>query len=376
MSQTPRRIILLGSYAPSLLNFRGSLISALVTAGHEVHAVAPGVDLPTAARLRDLGAIPRTVPLSNAGLNPFAGMATLRSLELLFRTIEPHTVISYTIKPVTLGSIAAHRAKVPNIVALITGLGYAFTAGNGLKRHIARVAGSVLYQRALRKCTSIIFQNPDDEADFRRLGLIPRDANTAQVNGSGVDLSHFSPVPVTSAPNFLMIARLLGDKGVREYVAAAAALKARYPAARFSLAGYLDPSPDSLTQAELDEAIGNGIEFLGQLDDVRPALAAASVYVLPSYREGTPRSVLEAMAMGRPIVTTDAPGCRQTVQDGVNGVLVQPRDVKSLAGAMQGFIDNPAMIESMGAASLLRVREIFDVDRVNAATIAAAGLTA
>jgi glycosyltransferase involved in cell wall biosynthesis len=370
-----RRVALLGSYAPSLLNFRGPLISAMVSAGYEVHAVAPGIDLPTSAKLRDLGAIPRSIRLSNSGLNPLANMKTARDLEHLFRTMKPHTVISYTIKPVTLGSIAAHRAHVPNIVALITGLGYAFTGGPSLKRRIARVAGTLLYRRALAKCSRIIFQNPDDEADFRAWGLVGTRANTFQVNGSGVDLQRFAPAPLESKPDFLMIARLLGDKGVREYATAAAALKVRYRQARFALAGYLDPSPDSLTQAELDAAIAGGIDFLGQLDDVRPAIAASSVYVLPSYREGTPRSVLEAMAMGRPIITSDAPGCRQTVADGVNGRLIPPRDAKALEAAMERFITDSEQIAPMGAASLARAREIFDVERVAAATMAAAGLT-
>lgn len=369
-----RRVALLGSFAPSLVNFRGPLIAAMVAAGHEVHAIAPEIDEAVAAQLRGLGAEPHSIALSNAGLNPLATLRTTRDLERLFRAIAPDTVISYTIKPVTLGSVAAWRAGVPNVVALITGLGYAFTKGGGVKRRIARVAATILYRRALARCTSIIFQNPDDEADFRRWGLVRSDAKTHQVNGSGVDLAQFAPAPLPEAADFLVIARLLGDKGVREYAAAVAALDPRYPAVRFALAGYLDPSPDLLTQAELDAAIASGISFLGKLEDVRSAIADCSVYVLPSYREGTPRSVLEAMAMGRAIITTDAPGCRQTVTEGVNGRLIPPRDAKALAAAMEEFILQPQQIAPMGAASLARARETFDVKRVAAATMAAAGL--
>jgi glycosyltransferase involved in cell wall biosynthesis len=369
-----RRVALLGSFAQSLVNFRAPLIAAMTAAGHEVHAIAPEIDPVLADQLRALGAVPHSIALSNAGLNPLATIRTTRDLERLFREIAPDTVISYTIKPVTLGSVAAWRAGVPNIVALITGLGYAFTEGGGLKRRIARIAATILYRRALARCTSIIFQNPDDEADFRRWGLLRPTAPVHQVNGSGVDLTRFAPAPLQADADFLMIARLLGDKGVREYAAAAAALKPRYPRVRFALAGYLDPSPDSVTQAELDAAIAGGITFLGKRDDVRPAIADCSVYVLPSYREGTPRSVLEAMAMGRAIITTDAPGCRQTVTDGVNGCLIPPRDAGALARAMEVFIAHPEQIAPMGAASLVRVRETFDVERVTAATMAAAGL--
>ncbi|MDQ2878026.1 MAG: glycosyltransferase family 4 protein, partial [Pseudomonadota bacterium] len=320
--------------------------------------MAPGIDLALANSLRKLGATPRSVNLSNASLNPLATARTTRRLLRHFRELKPHTVLSYTIKPVTLGAVAARQADVPNVVALITGLGYAFTGGGGLKRRVARVAASILYRRALRVCDHIIFQNPDDEADFRRLGLLPRAVAPSLVNGSGVDLGVFAPVPLDDAPRFLMIARLLGDKGVREYGAAAARLKQLYPQARFALAGYLDPSPDSITQDELDAMVAGGIDFLGKLEDVRPAIAACNVYVLPSYREGTPRSVLEAMAMGRAIITTDAPGCRQAVADGVNGRLVRPRDATALTTAMEDFIENPAMIASMGAASRERAVEM------------------
>jgi glycosyltransferase involved in cell wall biosynthesis len=171
-----------------------------------------------------------------------------------------------------------------------------------------------------------------------------------------------------------MIARLLGDKGVREYGEAARQLKARHPEAAFRLVGYFDQSPDAIGTEELAEMERGGVDFLGKLDDVRPAIAGASVYVLPSYREGTPRSVLEAMAMGRAIVTTDAPGCRQTVRNGENGFLAAPRDASSLEAAMERLIAAPELIPPMGAASRKMAEEIFDVHQVNNEIIAAAGL--
>lgn len=366
-----KRIVVLGSYAPSLVNFRGPLIAALIAEGHVVHALAPDIDQVTHARLSALGAIPRSVRLRNSGIDPVANLRTLGELTRIFREIAPDCVLSYTIKPVTLGSLAARRAGVGQIVALVTGLGYAFTSGPGWRRRISRIAATLLYKRAFAACDLILFQNPDDEADLRRLGLVRDRDRTHQVHGSGVDLAHYAPAPLGDQPRFLMIARLLGDKGVREYAAAAALLKTAYPQADFALLGYIDHGPDSISPAELAAIEGKGVRYLGPSDDVRPAIAACNILVLPSYREGTPRSVLEAMAMGRPVITTDVPGCRQAVVDGVNGLLVPPRDAAALAAAMRRLITAPDSIAAMGAASLTRARERFDVTRVNAEIVAA-----
>jgi glycosyltransferase involved in cell wall biosynthesis len=346
------------------------LISALVGHGCEVHALAPDIDEELAEQVRRLGATPRSVTLTNSGLNPISNIATLRGLIQQFRTLRPDCVISYTIKPVTLGSIAARRAGVPRIVALVTGLGYAFGPGNEWRRRISRAVGKLLYRRALNTCNLAIFQNPDDEADFRRLGLLPKRLPTVQVRGSGVDVERFHPVPLKTGPCFLMLARLLGDKGVREYAKAARFLLETSPDARFILAGDKATVPDAITQGELDEMIAGGIEYLGALNDVRPAIADSNVFVLPSYREGTPRSVLEAMAMGRPIVTCDVPGCRETVVEGVNGYLVPARNWRALADGMRRFIDHPKLIKSMGDASLTRARSLFDAHHVAESIVA------
>lgn len=371
MTDRPK-VVLLGSYAPSLILFRGPLIAELVRRGYAVIAMAPRIDAETAAAVRALGAEVEEIALDNASMSPTATFATIRALEAAFRRIAPQAVIAYTIKPVTLGTLAAKRAGVPTIVALITGLGFAFTDGGGMKRRLSRIVATFLYKRALKQASSVIFQNPDDRAYFRAEGILRRD-DAAVVNGSGIDLSRFEPAPLPAHPIFLMIARLLGDKGVREYAAAAALVKAQYPEARFQLVGYLDPSPDGVTQAEVDGWSG-AVEYLGRMDDVRPAIAAARVYVLPSYREGTPRSSLEAMAMGRAVVTTDVPGCRETVVDGVNGLLVPVRDAPALAAAMTRFIAEPGLAEHMGRESRLYAEAKFDVHRVNAAILEAAGL--
>ncbi len=367
-------VVVLGSYAPSLIHFRGELIRALVAAGHRVVAMAPSIDEALADRLRAIGAEPHQVPIDNQGLNPLAMPGSIRAMERSFRAIRPDVVIAYTVKPVTLGALAAARAGVPRFVALITGLGFAFSGGTSLKRRLSERAATWLYRRALRRSRAIVFQNPDDRDFFAARAILPPAPEPVVVNGSGIDLAAFSPAPLPAGARFLMVSRLLGDKGVREYGAAARMLKARYPDARFALVGYFDNSPDAISREELDAIVAGGVEFHGRLDDVRPAIAQANVYVLPSYREGTPRSVLEAMAMGRPIVTTDAPGCRQTVDAGVNGFLAAPRDAHSLAEAMERFIKEPDLIVPMGNAARRIAEERFDVVAVNAQLLAAAGL--
>jgi glycosyltransferase involved in cell wall biosynthesis len=369
-----KKVLVLGSYAPSLIHFRGSLIDEMSKRGHTVLAAAPAMSYEIAAELKGLGAEPVNLSLVNSSLDPFAMLRSFKEVRRLIEATKPDVLISYTIKPVILGALAGHAEGVPTIVSLITGVGYAFTEGREPKRLLSRAVAAPLYRLALDRSTAIIFQNPDDEMLFRQLRIVRRDKETHVVNGSGIDLQHFATAPLPRKTSFLMIARLLKDKGVREFAEAAKQVKAEYPDVPIALAGYLDPSPDSLTQAELDDLIQQGIEYQGALKDVRPAIADSSVYVLPSYREGTPRSVLEAMAMGRAIITTDAPGCRETVVDGSNGILVPPRNARALYEAMMKFAKNPALAERMG----LRSREIaerkYDVRKVNADMLRYAGL--
>lgn len=369
-----RKVLLLGSFAPSLIIFRGPLIAAMVERGHEVFAAAPDIDPDTAAKLVALGATPVPVVLGRTSLNPVATWRSGRQLREVVTRIAPDVMIAYTIKPVVLGAIAARAAGVRCFAAMITGLGYAFLGGLNPKRLAIRLVAMLMYRRALAASQLVIFQNEDDRADFRRLRLLPAAKPTVVVNGSGVDLDHYRPEPVPARISFLMIARYLRDKGIREYGAAAARLKAEFPDVRIRLAGWLDEAPDAIGQAELDRIVAGGVEDLGRLDDVRPAIAQASVYVLPSYREGTPRTVLEAMAMGRAVITTDAPGCRGTVADGETGLLVPVADADALYAAMRRFVEEPALAERMGEASLRRVRETFDVHKVNAAILEATGL--
>jgi glycosyltransferase involved in cell wall biosynthesis len=369
-----RRVALIGSFAPSLINFRGPLIAALVERGHEVHALAPDIDPATAASLRALGAQPRSIGLVNSSLNPLRSLRTIRELRDVLQGIDPDTVIAYTIKPIVLGAPAAAAAGVPRFIPLVTGVGFAFTPGREAKRRLSRLLAKLLYRRAFARSALAIFQNPDDRDDFRRLGLLPAGLDTALVGGSGVDVDQFAARPVPARTSFLLIARLLGDKGIREYGEAARRLKSLYPDVRMALVGYPIPSPDALRADEIERLIAGGVDYVGRMDDVRPALEACSVYVLPSYREGTPRSVLEAMSVGRAIITTDAPGCRETVVDGENGILVKPRDPDSLFEAMLRFVEEPGLAERMGASSRRLAEERFDVRKVTADILRHAGL--
>jgi glycosyltransferase involved in cell wall biosynthesis len=369
-----RKVLLFGSYAPSLINFRGPLIRALSDRGHQVFAAAPGIDEAIAEQVRALGGTPVTVRLGRASLNPLRSLATIRDFRGLMRQLRPEVVIAYTISPIVLGAAAAKSEGADRFVALVTGLGYAFTGGREPKRLLSRAAATLMYRRALRRADIVIFQNPDDRADFQRLRLLPPAVPTALINGSGVDIAHFAAAPVPTAPSFLMIGRFLKDKGIREFGMAASRLKRDFPRVDISLAGWLDHSPDAIDEAELESMEKAGVRLLGRLDDVRSAIAAASVYVLPSYREGTPRSVLEAMAMGRAIVTTDAPGCRETVIDGENGLLVPPRDADALYDAMRRLVEQPEMAARMGLRSRQIAEQKYDVRKVNHELIRHAGL--
>ncbi|MBB5514558.1 glycosyltransferase involved in cell wall biosynthesis [Rubricella aquisinus] len=371
----PRHVAILVSFAPSLINFRGPLIQALRAQSVQVSALAPEFDAQTRSQLTEWGVTCYDIPLSRRGISPTEDINTLRTLTARLREIAPDLLVSYTIKPNIWGAFAAKRAGVPSI-ACVTGLGYAFSAKGGpLKSRIIRAIGRQLYRQATRYNARVIFQNPDDRDDFIASGCLSDPSKVRMTNGSGVDMAHFDRAPLPNTPVFLMISRLMGEKGVREYAHAAVALKARMPEARFLLVGYMDDGLDAITQKELDGWCAAGLEYLGPTHDVRPYLAQASVYVLPSYREGTPRSVLEAMAMGRAVITTNAPGCRETVQNGVTGLLVPVRDVPRLEAAMEQLAQDPDLRAQMGQASYEMALAKYDVDLVNAQMISHMDLT-
>ena len=359
-------VVVLGSLAQSLVNFRGHLLRRLRAEGHAVTACAGDDDPAVRRELESQGIAFRHVPMARTGRNPFQELGLVRRLVGLFDELKPDVLLTYTIKPVIYGGWAAARIGVPRRIAMITGAGAAFCPG-GVTRRVLKSIAVGLYRRSLPTYDRVVFQNPDDLAEFASLRLM-RPERAVRVWGSGVDLDHFAVAPAPGGqPRFLLIARLIREKGVADFVAAARILKREFPQAVCQLLGPFYRSPSAISERELEEWGGSGaIEYLGAAEDVRPALREAGVFVLPSYyREGVPRSIQEAMAIGRPIVTTGMPGCRETVIDGRNGFLVPPRDPAALATAMLTLARSPELRMQMGAESRHLAEQRFDVHVIN-----------
>lgn len=369
-------IVIFGSLAESLINFRGDLIEELVRRGHEVTGLAPPGPAWVDAELAKRGAHRRCIQFERTGLDPLADLRLLFELARCLRDLRPDVVLSYTIKPVVYGSIAARLVGVTKTAAMITGLGFAFIPGQSARRRLTSRVARMLYRVAMLCTDIVLFQNPDDEVEFRRYRLLSGRQRVMRTNGSGVNVRHFDYHPLPrGAMRFLMIARLLVDKGVREYLQAARRVRQTHPEAQFDLVGPYDANPSAIQPAEIEAAQAEGtILYHGAQADVRPFIRACHVYVLPSYREGTPRSVLEALAMGRPVITTDAPGCRETVLPGQNGFLVPARAIEPLAAAMLRFIEmSSPELDRMARAARELATSKFDVTLVNATIIGALG---
>ncbi|ACO47037.1 glycosyltransferase family 4 protein [Deinococcus deserti] len=359
-------VVLIAHYAPWLINFRAPLLKAIRAGGCRVTVLAPGQYPEIRMQLLEIGVDYQSFSMDRTGLNPSRDLRTIIELYHLLRDAKATHVLTTAIKPNIYGALAARWAGVDNIYALVTGLGHVFT-GNSYKQRTMAIVASVLYRIAFSGVKKVIFQNPDDRELFLKRKMVSI-AQTALVAGSGVDLNHYqaSALPASPPIKFLMIARLIKEKGVREYVQAASLLKMKGINVKVQLAGPLDDNPSALSASELKTLVDDGnIQYLGELQDVRDALAESHVFVLPSYREGTPRSTLEALATGRPVITTDAPGCRETVEPGVNGLLVPIGDAQALAEAMESFTSLAAPLQEMAEASLLKARLKYDVHLVN-----------
>lgn len=351
-----RRIVVAANSYWNIVNFRGGLVRALKQAGYEPILVAPD-DPASAEQVRQLDA--ETVPavLSRSGMNPLADVRLFLAYRRILRKVRPLALLGFTIKPNIYGSLAARMTGVPAI-ANISGLGTAFLGRGGLMRMV-----TAMYRATLRSAAVVFFQNRDDLELFLELGAVAP-GQAGLLPGSGVDLARFQPSPLPrGAPIFLLVARLLGDKGVREFAGAARLVRAEFPDARFQLLGPIDDgNRTAVTRAELDRWVADGtVEYLGAADDVRPSIRKATAVVLPSYREGLPRSMLEAAAMARPLITTDVPGCREVVEDGVNGFLCAARSSDSLADATRKLCRlTSAQRRAMGLAGRRMVEERFD----------------
>ena len=356
------RFILVSPKNRTAYNFRGDLIKRIISCGYEVIVTGPnrvGVE-----KIEALGARFVEIPMNKNVVNPKEDLKYQKALCELFKKEKPDVVLGYTSKPVIYGSIAAKKAGVPHKVAMITGLGYAFTAQTKKAKAI-RAVMSVLYKKALNCADTVIFQNPDDREQFVSSGLV-KSEKCRVVNGSGVNTNRFSVADYPDKITFFMLSRVMYSKGIREYLRACELVKEKHPEVRFMLLGACENIQDSLSKEDLAPYVEKGIiEHFGETDRVEDYYKQCSVYVLPSYREGTPRTVLEAMSMGRAIITTDAPGCRETVIDGKTGFLVPVKNAEAVAEKMTEFIENPELIKTLGAASAKYAREKFSVDTVN-----------
>ncbi len=370
------KIIIVGSIAGSMVSFRGDLIKAWLKRGYQVTALTRPAKAGRLEKIRALGAKYHPIPLYRDGMNPVQDFKLLVSLRHIIRAEKPRYIFAYTVKPIIYAAFGARPFQSVQLFAMITGLGYAFSGGS-FKQRLVQGLLKLMYRLALKRYELVIFQNRDDLELFKELKLIRPGQPVKVVNGSGVNLEHYfySLPALTGDLTFLLIARLIKSKGIREFAEAARLIKAKYPNSRFVLVGRKHEGPDAIERGELEMwQQENLIEYAGGTNDVRPYLKACSVYVLPSYREGTPRSVLEAMATGRPVITTNAPGCRETVREGENGFLVPVQDSRALAGAMEKFIEDPDLLKRMGAASRRIAEEKYDVHQVNREIIEAMGL--
>jgi len=350
--------------------FRRALILAATRDGAQVTAVGAGGD-GYDKKLEAEGIFFRDAPISFRSRSPFVDLTLVISLTRYFRATQTDVCHAFTIKPAIFATLSAALARVPVRVVTITGLGFAFTSAGGLLRRVVET----LYRLALHYAHVVYFQNAEDRDLFITRKLVSAE-KTRLVAGSGVDIRRFQPAALPSsagqAPTFLMIGRLLRDKGIVEFQTAATLLRARFPAARCLLLGGEDPrNPSKLDAAEIAALRGTpGLIVLEECDDVRPVIAGADVLVLPSYREGLPRSLLEGAAMGRALIATDVPGCRDVVEHNKNGLLVARADAASLADAMLRLTKEPQLIATFGAAARKLVEDRFDEQKVIDNTLA------
>jgi len=357
-----RSSIIIGVEPSSLINFRGPLLKSMVFHGFTVTTLSKRPTCAQMIELKNMGVTNESVPFLRAKLSIFSDLKVLVSLVRKYKNIRPNIVLAYTIKPVIWGGIAA-RFLNTDFYALITGLGFAFQEVS-FKRKILSKLVTFLYKLALKNSKAVIFQNKDNCDVFVSKGIVEL-SRAHVVNGSGVNLEKYNVENFPSGSiKFLCISRLLGEKGLREYAEAAKIVKNKFPDVGFDLVGPEDSSPDAIPLNEVD-TWSDYINYKGSVNDVRPHIEGSHVYVLPSYHEGLPRSVLEAMSMGRPVITTNATGCKETVEDGINGFKVLPKSSEALAKKMIWFIKNSDQIRRMGIESRRMVENRFDVRKIN-----------
>ena len=372
---------MIGTVAASFLGFRSDLIRFLIEKEHSIYAFTSEYSSDELKKIEDLGAIPVTYELSRGGLNPLADIKATYLLSKKIKQIAPDLVFSYFAKPVIFGTLAARIAKVPRVIGMLEGLGYTFTdqpEGLSKKVQLIKDIQVFLYKIALPRLDKLIFLNPDDRQDLvEKYSIAVKEIGV--LGGIGLNLNEYAHHPIGNIElpiKFLFIGRLLKEKGIHDFVKAAKTVKGIYPDTQFTILGSIDYSNlGALQQSELDDLIASkAINYHGHVNDVKDWIVNSHVFVLPSYREGVPRSTQEAMAIGRPVITTDVPGCRETVVDGVNGFLVQKWQPHALAEKMLYFIEHPEQIEKMGYESYKIAKDRFDANKVNQRLLKLMGL--
>jgi len=372
-----RRVAVIGSIGYSLVNFRLDLMRRMADLGHDVLAVAPDIDPETAATLERYGIRHCAVPMNRTGTRPLADLRTLAALVRVLRAEAPDIVLPYTMKPIVYGSLAARMARVPECYPLFTGLGYAFAGEARGRRRAVRTIAVTLHRLGTGRATAAFHYNDAEARDIRHYRLVPAHVPLVKIPGSGIDTDRFSAMPLPDGPlRFLFVGRLLSSKGLDVLALAVRRLRSEGRAVTVDLLGLDDSNPDAVDPATLAAWEEEGlVRRLGAVRDVRARLAAAGVVVLPTtLREGVPRTILEAMATGRPVITTDAPGCGETIDDEVSGLVVPQGNAAALAAAMRRFLDAPGLAAEMGRAARAQVCRRHDVHRVNALILGRMGL--
>lgn len=374
------KVVFIGTVASSFYGFRADLIRTLLNKGHQIYAFTSEYTVGDLKKIEKLGATPITYTLNRGGLNPLADIIATYQLSKKIKAISPDLVFSYFSKPVIFGTLAAKLAQVPRVIGMLEGLGYTFTAqpeGLSKKTQLIKKIQVFLYKIAFPQLDQLIFLNPDDPKD-----LVEKYAINVKklevLGGIGLNLDHYKySENFNSNISFIFIARLLAEKGIHDYIKAAKIVKEKYPSVKFTVLGAIDKEAlGSLKEEELESLVKtNIIEYPGHVSNVSEWIEKSSVFVLPSYyREGVPRSTQEAMAIGRAVITTDVPGCRETVVDGLNGFLVPKWDPEALAKKMIYFIEHPEQVRLMGAESYKIAVEKFDAEKVNQRLVNILGL--
>lgn len=367
-----KKVVVLSSHTPSLFWFRMDMMKDFISKGYDVFALGNECEEIWKSQFQEQNITYRQIEVERNGVNPLYDLKTLRSIRKQLIQIKPDKVFTFQAKTIIYGGVAAKLLGIREVYPLVAGMGSIFLK-HDLKTKIIRAVMVAEYKFAMHQCPVVFFQNKDDVQIFKKAHILGKQ-KVVMLHGSGVNVEHFAVQPLPEQTAFLCISRLIRDKGVCEYLEAARKVKENYPNVRCMLVGPFDSNPSAIKPEELQPFIDDGIEYFGEQVDVRPYIAQCTVFVLPSYREGTPKTVLEAMASGRAIITTDAPGCRETVINGKNGVLVTAKDVDGLYDAMEQFIRNPDVSKPMAVESRKLAGTVFNVELVNKTICEAMGM--